>query len=60
MEAGSAEAEENAPKGRVLRGGGDGASEVRPETGGKESTRLHRHDRSAEAGRFAVNETLDR
>lgn len=60
-EAGSADAEETVPKGRPIRGGGDGMSEVRPENGRrKESKRLHRYDRSAEAERSAVNGTLDR
>jgi hypothetical protein len=56
-----ADAEERAPKGHSVQSEGDGTSEVRPETDGKmESKKLHRHDRSAEAERFAVNETLDR
>jgi hypothetical protein len=33
LEAGLAKAEEGVPKGRSGRGGGDGASEVRPENG---------------------------
>lgn len=40
LETGLAEAEEGVSKERPDRGGGDGASEVRPETGHRESNRL--------------------
>ena len=48
------------PKGDSGRCGGDGASEVRPETDRFGLKKPGDHDWSAEAGRFAVNETLDR